>query len=97
MKVERNESFELWDRQRQSIGGTNPLINFEPSSFGQVDLTRSHPGGLAQLASARSSSISNLVRDGVAQSRALTTSRRILNKALRIERNFGIDALFIAG
>lgn len=97
LKVERNESFELWDRQRQAIGGTNPLINFEPSSFGQVDLTRSHPGGLAQLASARSSSISNLVRDGVAQSRALTTSRRILNKALRIERNFGIDALFIAG
>jgi len=95
--VERNESFELWNRQRQAIGGTNPLINFEPSSFGQVDLTRSHPGGLAQLASARSSSISNLVRDGVAQSRALTTSRRILNKALRIERNFGIDALFIAG
>jgi len=97
LQVERNELFELWQRQRQAIGGTNPLIHFEPSSFGQVDLTRSHPGGLAQLASARTSTISNLVRDGVAQSRALTSSRRILSKALRIERNFGVDALFIAG
>ncbi|MDG2497721.1 MAG: hypothetical protein P8M68_06040 [Aquiluna sp.] len=95
--MERNELFELWHRQRNAIGGTNPLVRFEPSSFGQVDLSRSHPGGLAQLASARTSTISNLVRDGVAQSRALTTSRRILNKALHIERNFGLDALFIAG
>jgi hypothetical protein len=95
--VERNELLELWHKQRLSIGGTNPLVQFELSSFGQVDLSRSHPGGLAQLASARSSTISNLVRDGVAQSRALNTSRRILKKAHRIERNFGIDALFIAG
>ena len=95
--VERNELLELWHKQRLSIGGTNPLVQFELSSFGQVDMSRSHPGGLAQLASARSSSISNLVRDGVAQSRALTTSRRVLKKAQRIERNFGIDALFIAG
>ncbi|MDE0868341.1 MAG: hypothetical protein OSA22_05005 [Aquiluna sp.] len=95
--MERNELLELWHKQRLSIGGTNPLVQFELSSFGQVDLSRSHPGGLAQLASARSSTISNLVRDGVAQSRALNTSRRILKKAHRIERNFGIDALFIAG
>ena len=95
--MERNELLELWRKQRLSIGGINPLLQFEPSSFGQVDLVRSHPGGLAQLASARVSTISNLVRDGVAQSRALNTSRRILKKAHRIERNFGIDALFIAG
>ena len=95
--MERNELLELWQKQRLSIGGTNPLLQFELSSFGQVDLSRSHPGGLAQLASARSSTISNLARDGVAQSRALNTSRRILKKAHRIERNFGIDALFIAG
>ena len=95
--MERNELLELWHKQRLSIGGINPLVQFEPSSFGQVDLIRSHPGGLAQLASARVSTISNLVRDGVAQSRALNTSRRILKKAHRIERNFGIDALFIAG
>ena len=52
--VERNELLELWHKQRLSIGGTNPLVQFELSSFGQVDLSRSHPGGLAQLASARS-------------------------------------------
>ena len=95
--MERSELLELWAKQAQSIGGTNPLTAFELSSFGQVDLSRAHPGGLAQLSSNKSSTITNLVRDGIAQSRALTTSRRIARKANRIQRNFGIDALFVAG
>ena len=95
--MEHSELLDLWAKQAQTIGGTNPLTSFEPSSFGQVDLSRAHPGGLAQLSSARSSTISNLVRDGIAQSRALTSSRRILKKSVRIQRNFGIDALFVAG
>lgn len=95
--MERSELLELWAKQAQTIGGTNPLTSFELSSFGQVDLSRAHPGGLAQLSSAKSTTISNLVRDGIAQSRALATSRRIAKKAHRIQRNFGIDALFVAG
>ena len=86
-----------WRDELQGIGGTNPLISFELSSFGQVDLARSHPGGLAQLVSSRSTTLSNLVRDGVAQARAHSTVRRIKLKAARIEENFGISSVFIAG
>ena len=82
--------------QLQEIGGSNPLVNFESSSFGQIDLARAHPGGLAQLTGSRSSSISNLVRDGVAQSRALSAARRMLAKAKHIEQNFSISGLFVA-
>ncbi len=86
-----------WRDELQGIGGTNPLVSFELSSFGQVDLARSHPGGLAQLVSSRSTTLSNLVRDGVAQARAHSTVRRIKLKAERIAENFGIASLFIAG
>ena len=58
-----------WIEQFEALGGKNPLTSFEPSSFGQVDLARAHPGGLAQLVSSHSATMTNLVRDGVAQLR----------------------------
>lgn len=86
----------IWREELLGLGGINPLTRFEPSSFGQVDLSRAHPGGLAQLTSARSTTMGNLVRDGVAQSRALSAARRIRTKAKRIEATFGIRSCFIA-
>ncbi len=78
------------------IGGANPLLSFEISSFGQIDLSRAHPGGMAQLVSARQTTISNLVRDGVAQARSLSAARRIRSKAKRVSETFGMAACFIA-
>ena len=85
-----------WANQLSSLGGKNPLTHFEPSSFGQVDLSKSHPGGLAQLVTSRSSKITNLVRDGVAQGRALSAARRIKQHADRLENDFGLESVFIA-
>jgi hypothetical protein len=86
-----------WRQELSALGGINPLISFEASSFGQVDLTRAHPGGLAQLVSARTTTVTNLVRDGVAQSRSLSATRRIRTKAKRIRESFGLESCFIAG
>ena len=88
---------EKWHEELSALGGINPLISFEASSFGQVDLNRAHPGGLAQLVSARTTTITNLVRDGVAQSRSLSATRRIRTKAKRIFESFGLESCFIAG
>lgn len=95
--MEITDQISAWQTQLGAIGGTNPLLRFELSSFGQVDLARSHPGGLAQLVSARSTTLSNLVRDGVALGRAQSATRRILRKARRIESNFGMAALYVVG
>ena len=95
--MEAHASIRAWRDELSGIGGTNPLVSFELSSFGQVDLARSHPGGLAQLVTSRSTTLSNLVRDGVAQARAHNTVRRIKLKAARIQENFGIPSIFIAG
>ena len=85
------------NNELSALGGQNPLSNFEASSFGHVDLTRAHPGGLAQLVSARVATVSNLVRDGVAQTRSLSATRRIRAKAKRIRESFGLESCFIAG
>ncbi len=87
---------ERWREQRARLGGSNPLERFEPSSFGQIDLLRAHPGGLAQLASSGATSITNLVRDELAQSRALAAARRIAERARHIRSNFGIHTGYIA-
>ena len=94
--MERQQLLDQLAAELMAIGGANPLTNFEVSSFGQIDLARAHPGGLAQLTGSRSSTISNLVRDGVAQARALSAARRIRNKAKSIERSFSMSAMFIA-
>jgi hypothetical protein len=94
--VERQQFLDQLAVELSAIGGANPLSNFEASSFGQIDLARSHPGGLAQLTGSRSSTITNLVRDGVAQARALSSARRIRNKSRSIERSFSIAAMFVA-
>ncbi len=94
--MERQQLLDQLAKELATIGGANPLLDFEASSFGQIDLARAHPGGLAQLTGSRSSTMSNLVRDGVAQARALSAARRIRNKARSIERSFSMAAMFVA-
>ena len=94
--MDETQDFEPWSKQLAALGGTNPLISFEPSSFGQVDLARAHPGGLAQLVSSRSTTMTNLVRDGVAGARALSAARRIKKKSDHLLQTFGLHSVYIA-
>jgi hypothetical protein len=32
--------WDAWQRELESIGVTNPLLNFERSSYGQIDLAQ---------------------------------------------------------
>jgi len=90
-------SWDSWREEILALGVTNPLISFEPNSFGQIDLERSHPGGFSQFITGRQTLLSNLVRDPLAFSRALSAARRIKNKAERLSEHFGIDSLFVVG
>lgn len=90
-------TFQKWREEISAIGVTNPLINFEVNSFGQIDLERSHPGGFSQFVTGRQTLLSNLVRDPLAFSRALSSARRIKAKADRIHSQFGVQTLHLAG
>ena len=90
-------SWDSWREELLALGVTNPLLSFEPNSFGQIDLERSHPGGFSQFVTGRQTLLSNLVRDPLAFSRALSAARRIKNKSDRLSQHFGIESLFVVG
>lgn len=89
-------SFDNWLAEIQSIGGTDPLRFFKDNSFGQINLDRAHPGGLAQFVTGRPTLLSNLVRDPLSFSRALSAARRIKAKALQLSEHFGLETLYMA-
>ncbi len=91
------EQWAKWQEEIRAIGVTNPLTNFEPNAFGQIDLERSHPGGFSQFITGRQTLLSNLVRDPLAFSRALSSARRIKAKSDRISSQFGIQTLHLIG
>jgi len=90
-------NWDAWLDELRSIGFTNPLTNFERNDFGQVDLERAHPGGLAQLVSARATVLSNLFRDPLAFSRAYSATKRIKDHSEYLSSQFGIAGLGLAG
>jgi hypothetical protein len=87
----------VWLREIREIGFTNALLNFEPNNVGQIDLERAHPGGLAQLAAARTGVLSNLFRDPLAFSRAYSAAKRIKQRAEILDSQFGIKCLGLVG
>jgi hypothetical protein len=88
--------WEQWQEEFAELGGRNPLTSLELSSFSHVDLTRAHPSGLAQLVAARTTRVSNLIRDGVTQGRSNSAMRRIKDKTDHLLRDFGLDSCFLA-
>jgi hypothetical protein len=102
MNVEQNSyasriNWDGWIREIRDIGKTNPLTNFEPNEHGQIDLERSHPGGIAQFSASGSVLLSNLVREPLAYSKAISTARRIKDKATAHLSQFGIHTTYLAG
>lgn len=102
MRVEENSivsriNWDAWIREIRDIGKTNGLFNFAVNEFGQIDLERSHPGGIAQFTSSGTSLLSNLVREPLAFAKALTTARRIKAKSVNHLDNFGIHTIYLVG
>jgi hypothetical protein len=102
MSVEENSivsriNWDAWIREIRDIGKTNGLTNFAVNEFGQIDLERSHPSGIAQFTSTGTSLLSNLVREPLAFAKALTTARRIKAKTVNHQENYGIHSSYLIG
>ena len=98
--VNQSANFQAWAELRDEIAGigcSNPLMNFEPDPFCRIDLDRAHPGGMAQFTASGSSTLSNLVRDPLAFSRAHAAARRIDHKTHELRDHFGIETCYLVG
>jgi hypothetical protein len=89
-------SLDQWFREIQNIGHTDPLSHYRDNSFGQVNLEKAHPGGLAQFVTGRPTLLSNLVRDSLSYSRALSAAKRIKARQLCLSEDFGLETMYMA-
>ncbi len=90
-------NWETWIREIRDIGKSNGLTNFAFNPYGQIDLDRAHPSGIAQFTSSGTALLSNLVREPLAFAKALTTARRIKAKSNSQRNNFGIETTYLVG
>ena len=87
---------EQWFLEINQIGCSDPLSHFKDNSYGQVNLEKAHPGGLAQFVTGRPTLLSNLIRDSLSFSRAYSAANRIKHKQDSLSEQFGIESLYLA-
>lgn len=85
-----------WRRELVELGGRNPLLWFEPTPSGSLDLTTAHPAGVAKLLAGNPVRLSELVRSPDAFAEALRRVRAIWRHADRLEREHGLRTTYVA-
>ncbi|MHB8186479.1 MAG: AAA domain-containing protein [Dermatophilaceae bacterium] len=85
-----------WQRHLVDLGGRNTLLWYRDLPSGTLDLTTSHPSGLASLLAGRPTRLSDLVREPAALEEARRRARTIRAKTLELHEERGVAAGFIA-
>lgn len=89
-------SWDAWLKELQTIGGESPLIHFRDETRARIDVTSTHPGGLAQLVAGKSTLLSNLIRDELSLRAARNAAGNIVQKSMELVTARSIDAVHLA-
>ncbi|WP_309616053.1 AAA family ATPase [Salinibacterium sp.] len=84
-----------WRAELATIGGRNPLLHFDDASRTHIELSTTHPGGLAQFITGKTTLLSNLIRDDVALRTAKLAAGVIASKGLELQSARGIDSVHL--
>jgi len=84
-----------WRSQLSELGGRSPLLHFVDSPRTRVELSTTHPGGLAQFITGKRTLLSSLIRDDVALRSAKTAAGALAAKGLELSTSRGIDAVHL--
>ncbi|EAR24866.1 hypothetical protein A20C1_06281 [marine actinobacterium PHSC20C1] len=85
----------LWRSQLSDLGGQSPLLHFVDSPRTRVELSTTHPGGLAQFITGKRTLLSSLIRDDVALRSAKTAAGAVAAKGLELSSARGIDSVHL--
>ncbi|HEY2644794.1 MAG TPA: AAA family ATPase [Galbitalea sp.] len=88
-------SWAAWRGELASVGGPSPLLHFVDTPRTRIELSATHPGGLAQFITGKSTLLSNLIRDEVALRVAKTAAGAIAAKGLELSTARGIDGIHL--
>lgn len=84
-----------WREELAGIGGLSPLLHFDDSPRTHIELSTTHPGGLAQFITGKTTLLSNLIRDDVALRAAKIAAGAIASKGLELHSARGIDSVHL--
>jgi hypothetical protein len=86
-------TWDAWRTELATVGGSSPLLHFVDTPRTRIELSSTHPGGLAQFITGKTTLLSNLIRDEVALRIAKTAAGEIAAKGLELSTARGIDAI----
>jgi hypothetical protein len=86
-------AWERWRTELAGVGGRSPYIHFEDSIRTRIEVSTTHPSGLAQFITGKTTLLSNLIRDDLAFRTASTAASIITAKAVELASTRGIDAI----
>ncbi|MGO3734175.1 MAG: AAA family ATPase [Canibacter sp.] len=84
-----------WRRELATIGGRNPLLHFEDELRNRIDLSTTHPGGLAQFITGQKILLSVLIRDDLALRHARVAAGRVTDKAAEMRNVRGLETVHL--
>ncbi len=84
-----------WRAELAALGGASPLLHFYDSPRTRIELSTTHPGGLAQFITGKTTLLSNLIRDDVALRAAKVAASAVAAKGLELSTARGIDAIHL--
>jgi hypothetical protein len=86
-------TWDAWRTELAGIGGSSPLLHFVDSPRTRIELSATHPGGLAQFITGKTTLLSSLIRDEVALRTAKIAAGAIAAKGMELSTARGIDAI----
>ena len=89
----------VWQRWRDElvqVGGRSPLLHFTDSPRTRIELSVTHPGGLPQFITGKTTLLSNLIRDELALRNARLAAGEITQKGIELRSMRGIESVHLA-
>ncbi len=84
-----------WRTQLAAVGGRSTLLHFVDGPRTRIELGATHPGGLAQFITGKTTLLSSLIRDDVALRGAKLAAGEIADKSLELATARGIDSIHL--
>jgi hypothetical protein len=88
-------SWAAWRAELAAVGGVSPLLHFVDNPHTRIELSSTHPGGLAQFITGKTTLLSNLIRDELALRAAKIAAGAIAAKGLELSTGRGIDGIHL--
>ena len=89
-------SWRRWHAELAELGGRSPLVRFDDSPRTRIELSTTHPGGLPQFITGKSTLLSSLIRDELALRNARLAAAEITQKGVELRSVRGIESVHLA-